>query len=581
MSHSLPFPSSAVGQDMSRASTTPASSIFANNYDSHQSLQNMKIDIPKEKEDTLQQQQQQPHLVSSGNLNRKHHSATPINTAHHIVGKEQSVQSPSSIASQHHDSHIPPRASSIHPPSGAIYHPRQPHQNSESYFPSHHSNLAYSTTAGNIPTSAHTAPAPRTPGSIRGHSRQTSGAGQISQSALVPARRSSKSTIHSMNLNLNSNAGQGGELQQHQGDYAEYTGPGHNGPPSPSTLTDIILGLHSTFYGAKRTPDEVRERVFAFYDNDASESIAFIHTDVAMLMTSCAVFESPLLAAKGREQIANQFIMAFSLPGMDVTSELRDVICSDFEFDGTRAGIIDQTLNVTFLPKLFGAETQTYAASQSQYAQEAAADQANNDYAAGSSTPGYTLQSAGVTPHPFGNYSQAHTPAGGIGSMFSRFTSSRPHSPTTPFSMSNLWGTSRPHTPGVGHSSSAIRPLSTASAQPPRPSTPPSVNGDDEDEDTGRSHSTIHPSHMDETSHFMSANEAGGGQMTRLRMPYDAVKPHWTSDGLGRASVRAILWGILHPRSVLKSLCTIQLRLMVSPCNTLFYIAIAYIDAIF
>jgi hypothetical protein len=44
------------------------------------------------------------------------------------------------------------------------------------------------------------------------------------------------------------------------------------------------------------------------------------------------VFESPLLSAHGREQIANQFIMAFSLPGLDVRSELRDVICSDFEF---------------------------------------------------------------------------------------------------------------------------------------------------------------------------------------------------------------------------------------------------------
>jgi hypothetical protein len=39
-----------------------------------------------------------------------------------------------------------------------------------------------------------------------------------------------------------------------------------------------------------------------------------------------------LLSAHGRDQIANQFIMAFALPGMDVTSELRDVICSDFEF---------------------------------------------------------------------------------------------------------------------------------------------------------------------------------------------------------------------------------------------------------
>ena len=93
--------------------------------------------------------------------------------------------------------------------------------------------------------------------------------------------------------------------------------PGHAGgsgrPPSPSTLTDVILGLHATLYGGKRKPEQVRQMVERYYE-------------------SGAVFESPLLSAHGREQIANQFIMAFSLPGLDVRSELRDVICSDFEF---------------------------------------------------------------------------------------------------------------------------------------------------------------------------------------------------------------------------------------------------------
>ena len=245
--------------------------------------------------------------------------------------------------------------------------------------------------------------------------------------------------------------------------------------------------------------------------------------------------------------------MAFTLPGMDVTSELRDVICSDFEFDGTRAGIIDQTISVTFLPSLFG--SQSHSSSQSHYASHAVP----SGHRAGSSTPGYTLQSAGVTPHPFASYSHAHTPAGGVGSMFSRFTSSRPHSPTTPYSVSSLWGSSRPHTPGA--LSSHIRPLSTSH----RPSTPPSVNGEDEEVDySGQSHSTIHGGPHDDTSQFFSVNEAGGGQVTRPQMPVDSITPHWSADGLGRGSIRAFLWGILHPRAVLKSLCTIHLRVMVS-----------------
>lgn len=44
------------------------------------------------------------------------------------------------------------------------------------------------------------------------------------------------------------------------------------GLPSPSTLTDILLGLHSTLYGGKKSPEEVREMVWRYYDADASES---------------------------------------------------------------------------------------------------------------------------------------------------------------------------------------------------------------------------------------------------------------------------------------------------------------------
>jgi hypothetical protein len=298
-------------------------------------------------------------------------------------------------------------------------------------------------------------------------------------------------------------------------------------------LTDIILGLHSTLYGGKRTAEEVREMVGRYYDRDA-------------------IFESPLLAASGREQIANQFIMAFTLPGMDVKSELRDVICSDFEFDGTRAGIIDQTISVTFLPALFGSSKDQFAdpARSDAYHSQHHGGDVHHDRG-GSATPAYTLQSA-ITPHPFATYSSSHTPA--QGSTFSRYAS-QTHSPTTPYSVSGMWGTSRPHTPGT---SSHIRPLS----QSHRPSTPPSVNGEDDgNERYGNSTNATVRGDEDET-HFMSVNEAGGGQVSRPAMPADALMPHWSAQGLGRSSIRALLWGIFHPRAVLKHLCTINLRLM-------------------
>lgn len=40
-------------------------------------------------------------------------------------------------------------------------------------------------------------------------------------------------------------------------------------PPSPSTLTDIILSLHASLYGAKRSVDEIRGMVWKYYDNSA------------------------------------------------------------------------------------------------------------------------------------------------------------------------------------------------------------------------------------------------------------------------------------------------------------------------
>lgn len=246
-----------------------------------------------------------------------------------------------------------------------------------------------------------------------------------------------------------------------------------------------------------------------------------------------SVFESPLLSAHGREQVANQFIMAFALPGIDVTSELRDVICSDFEFDGTRAGIIDQTISVTFLPSIFGSDA---GVSPSAYPQGPSDRQ----------TPGLHIPShSAITPHPFADYC---TPS------ISAFGHIQ-HSPTTPFNLNHLWGggSSRPHTPGehgpvvIG---SGVRPFTTSiSSLSHNDSAPLSIKNEDD--------YNLRPNSV-----FAGAEHAGGSNFSRLKMPLDAILPHWGSEGLGRSTVSKFLWGLLHPRAVLKQLCTIHLRLM-------------------
>ncbi|PWN43498.1 hypothetical protein IE81DRAFT_288630 [Ceraceosorus guamensis] len=395
-------------------------------------------------------------------------------------------------------------------------HHRPPNPTSDSYFPSS--------------ASGHPSKTPKA-SSVYGHSRGTSASGNASHATAPPATTPSKGVGHSMSLSLSSVKGgqdpQPSSAHPQHGmphDFAPYEGHFSHGPPSPSTLTDIILGLHSTLYGGKRSADEVRQMVQHYYEYDA-------------------LFESPLLAAVGREQIANQFIMAFALPGMDVTSELRDVICSDFEFDGTRAGIIDQTISVTFLPSLFGSAPPKSTAR--------------------TPAPGATSHAAhsSLTPHPFLNYASGSSayPApnnDGSSSVFSRFgfggggaAKSGPHSPVTPYS---LWGSSRPHTPGPGHS---IRPMSSGpgssaphSAHPwhARASTPPSVNGD-----------------YDEDEQYSYGDAEGDGVTTVMHRPTQpAVVPHWSHEGLGRSTVSSFVWGLFHPRQVLRHLCTIQLRLM-------------------
>ncbi|CBQ71456.1 conserved hypothetical protein [Sporisorium reilianum SRZ2] len=407
-------------------------------------------------------------------------------------------------------------------PAGWHHHPRQPGPHSESYFPGG-------------PSSA----APKTPSSIsmRGHGRaQSSSGGAFS--------------AHPMNLNTSSAHPNvdGSSLQSAFGS-ANHAGHSHlslshhpamqglamdagfsAGPPSPSTLTDVILGLHSTFYSCKRKPEEVKEMVSRYYERGA-------------------VFESPLLSAHGRTQIANQFMMAFALPGMDVQSELRDVICSDFEFDGTRAGIIDHTITVTLFPSLFGS-------SSSKPTPDPNASDVNRTPRAS-----YPMSASAfpMTPHPFIDY--------GANSAYSR-VASRPHSPTTPFSISSIWGGSRPHTPGHAPSAgvSGMRPLSGTSAYPTN--TPPSVNGQDFDPSASTSATPTSNALLNSltngssTHHYVDAELVQQQLDSRPPIPADALTPHWTSPGLGRQTLRTLLWSLFHPRAVLKSLCSIQLRVM-------------------
>ncbi|KAN0060434.1 hypothetical protein ACQY0O_007764 [Thecaphora frezii] len=378
---------------------------------------------------------------------------------------------------------------------GSAYnpHPRQPGPHSESYF-------------------SGAAAQPKTPGGsatgvgMRSHSRNLSSTGNPAPGSAVPM------TIH---LGDPSHHGAEGGAQSAYGI--------GGGPPSPSTLTDNILGMHSTLYGGKRKPEELREMVWRYYERGA-------------------VFESPLLSAHGRDQIANQFMLAFALPGIEVRSELRDVICSDFEFDGTRAGIIDHTITVTFLPSLFGSSEPAHPNSAA-----SDVDRTPRGYAGASAHPPFSA--VPVTPHPFADYGShsAHPlrPAGTA-------SQSHPHSPTTPFSQGSMWASSRPHTPGYPTSSS-VRPLSGVLPLATT-HTPPSVN----DEDCAVQPSSAVPG----ASHYFDASAADGEAWPRPSIPADALQPHWSADGFGRRSFHGLLWRLIHPRAALKSLCSIQLRIM-------------------
>lgn len=438
-----------------------------------------------------------------------------------------SVAAPSSLHRRQNSFQANDKPSTAHP-TGWHHHPRQPGPHSESYFPG----------------AASASAVPKTPSSslsMRGHGRAQSSSG-------------STYSAHPMNLNLNPSSAappnvDGASLQSafgvhgshhagpssvshlslsgHPGMHGLGMGGGYSaGPPSPSTLTDVILGLHNTFYSSKRKPEEVKEMVSRYYE-------------------SGAVFESPLLSAHGRDQIANQFIMAFALPGMDVQSELRDVICSDFEFDGTRAGIIDHTITVTFFPALFGS-------SATKPTPDPNASDVNRTPRASYPYPA-SASAFPMTPHPFIDYNSA----------YSRVAQSHPHSPTTPFSIASIWGGSRPHTPGHAPSAGAngMRPLPGTANNSAHPThTPPSVNGEDFDPHSSSAFHNL--TNGSNAHHYIDAETVQQQLASRPPIPADALTPHWTSEGLGRQTFRTLIWSLFHPRAVLKSLCSIQLRVM-------------------
>lgn len=413
------------------------------------------------------------------------------------------------------------KSASAHP-AGWQHHPRQPGPHSESYFPG-------SVSAGG---------APKTPGSfsMRGHGRAQSSSGSalphpmsLNTGAAPPPPNVDGASLQSAFGTASHHAGPSSASQLSLANHPAMHGLGMGttagfsaGPPSPSTLTDVILGLHNTFYSCKRKPEEVKHMVERYYEKGA-------------------VFESPLLSAHGRNQIANQFIMAFALPGMDVQSELRDVICSDFEFDGTRAGIIDHTITVTFLPALFGSSTPKPTP-------DPGASDVNRtpraSYPYSASASAYPM-----TPHPFIDYA--------ANSAYSR-VASHPHSPTTPFSISSIWGGSRPHTPGhAPNAPSGIRPLSAHATN-----TPPGVNGDDPEAAGASAHPFGSLANGSSAHHYIDAELVQQQLAARPGIPADALTPHWTSEGLGRATLRTLLWSLFHPRAVLRHLCSIQLRVM-------------------
>lgn len=179
-----------------------------------------------------------------------------LNMTIDIPSKSSAAAQPSQQQQQQQQQAAPGSAQPVLA-SGWQHHARPPTAHSDSYFPSN----------GGASGSA-TPHQPKTP---RGHSRNPSNAAPHSAhppplTAAVSGQQSRATAAsggHAMSLSLSS-------VQPPQGQ-GFHDGAFGNGPPSPSTLTDIILGLHGTLYGGKRSTSEVREMVSRYYETDAGE----------------------------------------------------------------------------------------------------------------------------------------------------------------------------------------------------------------------------------------------------------------------------------------------------------------------
>jgi len=215
-----------------------------------------------------------------------------------------------------------------------------------------------------------------------------------------------------------------------------------------------------------------------------------------------SVFDSPIVLAHGRQHIADQFVLAFALPGLEVRSELRDVICSDFEFDGTRAGLIDHTVTVTLFPQLVGQAPETSESARR--------------------TPGALTSQGSVTPHPFFNYYTAVSAQDPPGSSHRRRLSSHVTSPLPPM------------TPRSTHTNGA---LNRASAEPL-----PTMS--------------LGPSALEPVCESESSDEAP-------LIPLSATRSTWAApNGLGRRPAWTFLYDLLRPSRTLRMLLSVELRIL-------------------
>lgn len=222
------------------------------------------------------------------------------------------------------------------------------------------------------------------------------------------------------------------------------------------------------------------------------------------------VFDSPIVLAQGRQRIADQFVLAFALPGLEVRSELRDVICSDFEFDGTRAGLIDHTVTVTLFPQLVGRPPENSEGARR--------------------TPGALASQGSITPHPFFNYQAAGSTPGVPGPSHRRRMSSYVTSPQQP---------------SASHGNAQ-----TSGGRHRAPTEPP--------DDVSLGPSALEPASVSESP----PDDAPLPSLIPT-VPLSGTRSHWSApNGLGRRPAWAFVCDMLHPSHALRMLLSVELRLL-------------------